>query len=558
MGDGINEQSELIPDGFLNIPAETRGKIFDVLLSCGSFSIPSPEFVSDFVSHSRDDDGSGISVYFRMAIYQINFFSAEDPLQLHYAVAREVLKEAGGSELEADERARDLLARELVKECKAFAAKIIPISFLQENSEDRSLFVITQNDEQAQHLVFEIDGRLWLDELFLKHIGGIGKDGERLAVKISAASATWMREFRDNKKASRLFRIWVDIDMLPYNCRFFKILAEVVWEDRIRERFERLKKYLPALPRIVFAQTFKPALSRKSRLKESENQIDVIGDTGKVAVSVKIPCLDKGSLKLVIKGITALGSLSGHRLLRWELKSGCQNLIDAVPDQRVLITEGGYEGIANLIGCGKSPARTSEIKAILYAQANANFYMPNGDKASSLIILQEMERHKNGEPNKIKIILGDLLFPYSLFSLPKRQRLLTPITDIPPLVGSPNTYAAQAFLQLLVLEEISNQSDRLAQRGSANISLEKWKELAKEAQLPLSCLERVIDGWTSNSTNGTVFLQRDGEEFTLSNEHSDIVRFLQEQGELRVRGAEQGRKSAQKAAKKKAGILGID
>lgn len=545
-----------IPKGFLVLPKEVISKIFFDSLFYGSLSVPSSEFVSDIIKHPHDEEGNGISVYVHIAMCLINLYSTEDPSKLHYSVSREVLNESGGRGLEMDEKARDMLARELVKECRVFASQLIPLGRLQENVEQKELSFVPRPDKSSEHLAHAINGSLWIDHLFIQHLEKIGASGKELAMTIAAASKDWMDDFCTDKKALKLFRLWVDPEMQPYNCRYLKALAKVVWKDRIQARFARARKFQPAIPSGMLTTTIKPAISKGSRFEKDENQIRVFDAVGKFAISVKTPCLEKRTLDLVMKGIGSLGSLSGHRVLRWEVKTGCQNIINGDADPRVIVTEGGYEGIANLIGCGKSTATISEVKSILYAQANANFTMPNGDRTSSLISLHEIERHRNREPNKINIVLGDWLLPHFLFTLPRNeQRLLVPITDLPPLIGSPNTFAAQAMLQILVLEEFSKQSDRMAQKGSIHIPPEKWEKMAKEAGLPKARIPEIISGWASNSINGTAFLQRDGEEYTLSSAHTDVVHFLEEQGKARVNGSQRGAESAQRAAQKKAKIL---
>ena len=61
------------------------------------------------------------------------------------------------------------------------------------------------------------------------------------------------------------------------------------------------------------------------------------------------------------------------------------------------------------------------------------------------------------------------------------------------------------MLQLLLLEELSRQSNQLVQKKGVYISPQKWEELAIEAQLPFSHISKVIDGWCTNSENGTSF-----------------------------------------------------
>ena len=548
------------PEAYHKLEKNIAKKIL-MNIFCNAVSIRNFEDMFDYLrmhsSHQQCQDVD-ISLYFKAALSTINYLSTEDPSQLHFHAARETLKDFEEGALESNEKARDLLARQLVTECNRWASVVIPKQFLQENVPEsrKTLSQSGRINTEELHLVHSINGRLWLDELFIQHISKIGIKGKSVAEEFSKVSQKWYSKYLFDQNVPDLYKLWVDIDREPYYCRYIKMLSDILWEDVCSSIWNKEKKFVPAIPKGFWLQTIKPTLLKSSKIQKSEDQVSFVGETGKIAISVKIPFLDKKSLDLITRGIGSLGSLTGHRALRWEIKNGCQNAIDGVPDPRVLVTEGGYEGIANLIGCGKSPARISETKSILYAQANANFHMPNGDKTSSLIILQEMEHHRNGEPSKIKIILGDLLLPHSLFSLPKNeQRLLIPITDLPPLIGSPNTFAAQAMLQLLILEEFSKQSDRLSQKGSVFIDQKKWNELANEALLKTDNVKEVIKAWCSNSINGIAFLKQDGDEFTISNDHPDVLHFLEEQGKKRVIGSQKGFLSAKNLAKKKNKIL---
>jgi hypothetical protein len=114
------------------------------------------------------------------------------------------------------------------------------------------------------------------------------------------------------------------------------------------------------------------------------------------------------------------------------------------------------------------------------------------------------------------------------------------------VVLSKNTHAAQAMLQLLILEEFSNQSDALFQRNSIQITMEKWEELAKEAKLPKTFLTRVISGWIEGDLLAKPFLDKQGNEYTLGPAYGNVTNFLECQGEQRTTGAKGGEKSAEK------------
>ncbi len=248
--------------------------------------------------------------------------------------------------------------------------------------------------------------------------------------------------------------------------------------------------------------------------------------------------MDAMQLKLIKKGFEEFSSLTAHKLFRWQVRTGFENWIQQKEDPRLICTTGGYEGIAQLIGCGSSHKAISIVKSLLYAQAYARFSFYDGSQGN-MIILREAERHKNGEPSKINIILGELLLPNYTQLLPKgEKRRLIPIPELPQMIGSNNTHAAQAFLQLLILEEFADQSKDCVEKGYVRISQEKWSDIALEANLPKITLQRVIQGWTSQG-----FLKRDQDAYSLGEKYFQLTDFLQIQGELRNNGEKAGEKS---------------
>jgi hypothetical protein len=143
-------------------------------------------------------------------------------------------------------------------------------------------------------------------------------------------------------------------------------------------------------------------------------------------------------------------------------------------------------------------------------------------------LLKSGERHRNGETSKINIVLGEPLLPNYTHLLPKgEKRRLIPIPILPPMIGSKNTYAAQAFLQLLLLEEFSDQSRAFAEKGFICLPWEKWVTLGSEAKLPQSVLFKVLEGWIVKRDE----VQENG--YILGAGYFQLSDFLRAQGNLR-------------------------
>lgn len=256
------------------------------------------------------------------------------------------------------------------------------------------------------------------------------------------------------------------------------------------------------------------------------------------------PCVDPRLFHLIKKGIDRFSSLTAHKLLRWQIQVGFDNWINNRKDPRLICTSGGYEGIARLIGCGASHKAISEVKAILHAQAYAQFSFYDGSQGN-MLVLREIEKHRNGQPSKINIILGELLLPNYTQLLPKGEtRRLIPVPALPPMVGSNNTHAAQALLQLLILEEFSNQSNKLFETGYVHLSKEKWIELSAEAKLSTSMTERVVSKWIEHGFLRKISTARVLDGFGLGDLYDQFAAFLHEQGKLRSEGGAAGERSA--------------
>jgi hypothetical protein len=494
-------------------------------------------------------------------LHMINFFSTKDPSPIHFTIAREELKKNGID----DDKAIDNLARDLVTYCQKLQQTVLKAFSNKEDSwcvlpmsTDNSYLI--PDKTSLPGLICQQDGCNSIDLIFSEFIETIGATGKKAAEEIRKDSRQRHQAFKDSEyrpeNRPKAWDLWISkkSDFTSIFSPYLSILAAVVWKDSGSIKWERKQKYFPALPTGIM-ETIKPSLQKSSNINYTHESIDIVGESGKVVVSFQIPCIDAKIIPLVTKGIKSFGSLAGHRLLRWQVKSGCQNIIDNTPSPNTLFVNGGFEAISHLIGCGENKSTVTEVKAILYAQSHASFYLSNGDKISSLIILKEIGYHRNGEPNKLSIILGDVLLPHYLYNLPQNERRLIPImTDLPPLVGSPNTHAAQAMLQLLVLEEFSKQSDRYADKGSVLIPVEKWEELSQNASLSKSSISKVIEGWTTDSVNGTAFLKRYDDEYTLSD--ARVEKFLEDQGKMRIIGRKGGISSSEKASEKKLKILG--
>ncbi|HAB99072.1 MAG TPA: hypothetical protein DCE71_04550, partial [Parachlamydiales bacterium] len=148
------------------------------------------EFIVEFLKTPLEVNSDPL-MFFRAAVYSILFLSSEDPSQLHYQAAREILQETGGEELASEEKARDLLAKALVKECQSFA----------------SLFLPFDPHALTQEKLFTPENKLSLDVFFAAHIAKLGSHGKSLSAALLSASSSWYQNYVKDLQALSLFRL---------------------------------------------------------------------------------------------------------------------------------------------------------------------------------------------------------------------------------------------------------------------------------------------------------------------------------------------------------------
>jgi len=247
-------------------------------------------------------------------------------------------------------------------------------------------------------------------------------------------------------------------------------------------------------------------------------------------------------VELLKKGISDLSTITGHRVLRWQVKEGFDAWTQGREDFRSVIIDGGYSEVAKRAGC-HSTKEIAKVKSILHVQAFGCLSFADGSRGN-MISLRTLAEHRNGEPKKIKIVLGDILLPGHVFSLEKSNRRLIPIlNDLPPFYGSPNMHAAQALLQLAALEEISDHSDSLASNGFVTILAERWEELAAQCGVDPQKVRAILELWCDPNEERS-FLERSGDDYRISSKYDQTNRFLLSQGEQRLLSSEKGKSSA--------------
>lgn len=478
------------------------------------------------------------------AIYIINFFATKDPLPIHYTVAREILKQKKVSE----NKAVDMLARELVESCQNFK------KFLEKESERECRFSLSLQNENGylvsmstpqNELSWEKEECNAIDFLFSefldKHFRKTGKNAAKALLKDSQKRfQTFKNPDLKNDSRPLLWNNWIDKeDGIRILSPYLFILADIVWEDCCLAIWKRETRNVPALTQGVHPSVVK-ILSHKIKMKDIESTLHLIHETQVIA---KLPTINPNLIQTATKGVGKLSSLYHHKLIRFECRSGFEDWASGKADSRVLRFERGCSEIAQRLELHSNQA-IEIIKALLHAQAHLQFSFEDGS-SGNLIILNKFRTLSSGREEGIIITLGPQLLPHYTFQTSKKNRLLIPVPELPPLVASSNSHASQAALQMLLMQMFANKSIELAKRESILISEKEWERMRKEADLPLSIFKQTIDRWLNDGNDGPKFIVKNEiDRYSLGPTYFKEQKFLIDQGILRKKRQKDGEKSA--------------
>lgn len=484
--------------------------------------------------HDNDPDIVWLS-FVKEAMLSI---TATDPLPIHFYTARKILKDK--YEIE-DSKAVDILARELLDHCSNICLfKSFHHLAFNKNPIDLK--------DLSDHLKDEKKETLQLDAEFIDYLKRIGPKGKKLSGEVEKNSKELFKLYEDNKFSTEYRRdvwgLWVTNN--EYFNAILVLISQVIWEDKCHSIWNRETKGFPSLVKPVLDRLI-PILGPKKTKKFIEKGDQIICYDQRGEPLLLAPAVDVNMISAFQKGVKELGTLTGHKMLRWQVNAGFERWAQGFKDPRLIEIDGGYSRIAELTGCN-STHDIGRIKEILNVQAHGRFIFPDGSQGN-MLTLRVTDRYQNKEPSKISIVLGDMLLPAYVCQLQRSERRLIPIGDLPPLHGSPNTHAFQAQLQLLVFSEFSNQSDRLSEEGSVLITIEKWKQMAAEAGLNPEKIEAVISHW-SQPDLFNCFLEKQGDEYRLASYYDKAQKFLEVQGQIRKTNSERGKRSAEKKKRK--------
>ncbi|MES2273226.1 MAG: hypothetical protein V4487_03450, partial [Chlamydiota bacterium] len=444
-----------------------------------------------------------------------------------------------------DDQAVDLLARELVTCCgqmkQQIDASLLQIGGFFQLLEDGSL---NFQPQCPSDFPLEQDGCNRIDLLFASFIQRIGKMGAKASIAIQESAKERYSQASNDRSAA--WSLWIkfkpeSILLSPH----LSILTDVVWEDICSPLWGRQEKNVPAITQSV-QRPVSRFLSSRAEIRTTNGKPTILYEGKAVA---EIATIDPKLMPIVTKGSRSLNSIYHHKLLRFECKTGFENWAQGKADARVLRFERGETEIAETLGF-KFKEAPSIIKSLLHAQAHMNFFFDDGSNGNLVVLRQFRSRTTNREEG-VEIVLGTQLMPYYTFQTDRRNRLLVPVPDLPPLVSAFQFHAGQALLQMLIMEEFTNKSIDLATEGSIEINPERWQAFFKQSGLPESVFRQAIQRWLLDGPDGSRFLiQTAPDRYTLGESYRKEVNFLTTQGLHRKERQLKGKESSKKRAVK--------
>jgi hypothetical protein len=363
-----------------------------------------------------------------------------------------------------------------------------------------------------------VDGLpLDLDVAAGRYLRGLGPEGAKLGAKL------------EERNTVERFAVWASpMGVAP---PIVHMLIDVLSADR----WSRWEGKNPAIPALVMKRSLgtrpeaQPGLWRQHDTVDAALPVEVLRDLGNVTV---------------------------QRLLRFLAREIARRATMGEERPEILEIEGGYSGLATLMG-SRSKKAPDELRAALAGLEGATLRCDDVGGWSTLIVeCRQTRRAVAGSWRSVlRIEAGPPLRPGFVFQYNARTgraaKQLAPVWDLPPLDAvNPALQPAAARLDALALVALRElvRSPEDVERGVVI----PWPALADAAELPRDCLGRLLDSWQNGEDRRWV---RKGERWApaVTPATEGVIRHLRAAGEKvaggrrgaerrrdRVRGAQRG------------------
>lgn len=356
-----------------------------------------------------------------------------------------------------------------------------------------------------------VDGMDWLDAHALDFLERVVGQNQRHAVDDLRATA------RLHHTGAEPWRNWFDPTFQNAPNRFVWNLTGLLWGARVQAQHVRnlaklAKRHVPALAAPVVAM-----------LSESSKVVTTSGDGAEAPIGsdlvVSLPAAHVDVLERLPRSLTA------HRLVRWLVARGFQNVIEGEPDCRRIDVPGGFAALAQLIGAGSKKAEP-EVAALIDGFRHFTFHW-RGTHVGGLLTFTARGA-ANGRQALLRISLGDVLLPdfTRAFDPATRggrdARVLVPVLGIPPLVTPAHEQGAQAAFQLAVVAEMRRRALHLLARPGIYLPMSVLTEHAERVGLSRPTFVRLWSRWLQGADDGGPFLREmGGDQYLLTHAGAD-------------------------------------
>ncbi len=388
---------------------------------------------------------------------------------------------------------------------------------------------------------------LCLDALAARFVRSIGESGTAFAEKVvENGKRRWVRFVDAAENApgpdDGLLFVWQDHQEtgLP---RFLSALVKVLRTDVVEPQVLDTPRPPAALSTTVVRDIARILRPNNRLCRDGTALVD---DHHTLAV-----------LDALRSSVDLLRTLPAHRLVRFLVLGAHDQYLAEERDFRTLRVQGGWKGLAEVLGCGSSKSAVEQVQQILQCLAHLRLTAPDGLSGNLLAYVARPAR--GGLPPTTAITVGDLLLPGAVLGIDKRTlkgreaRQLVPVPPLPPFYGRQRDWGAQANLQLLFMRELQGRTEELTALHGATIPRNKWLELGDEAGVSHRTIADVVETWVKGNDNNAPFLRRlDSQSYTLADGHARMLDFLVA-GALRRQGGRSGGRKSSKARSRRSG-----
>lgn len=328
-----------------------------------------------------------------------------------------------------------------------------------------------------------------------------------------------------------------------------RVLALLVWRNEVEAEAERARRNRPGLVRKVYADQLVAVQTNQLPLPGLESR-ELRDRSGRIVATIDGTVAD---LALVHDGLEALRAPMGNRLMKDLVLTAHRQYEVGEALYNVVRYEGGWSGLAEAVLHSGRDLR--DLKALATMGQHVQWQSRDGIHQGGGWWTWSAKRGGPGASGFVRFTLADCLLPGFAAAMKqddghalsaRQARRLVPELPYEPPTGAVNERSQGAVWSLhrLFLVELVDRAEELARNGLVVVKDERWREMAKLAELPISLLPKVLASWTEGeSDKAPKMVERDGHGWRLALDvYGPEHGFLVEAGQRRIDGRKGGQK----------------